>query len=417
MHTLEQLRSGELQNLTQLKISQQLTTFPREIFALADSLEILDLTDNRLCELPDDFAQLTKLRIVFMSNNCFTALPTVLGQCPNLEMIGFKSNQITTVDESSLPEKLRWLILTDNHIETLPDSLGLRPRLEKLALAGNRLTELPSTMDQLHRLALVRLSANRLQTFPTHLLDLPKLAWLAFSGNDFNRHQHVDETLPEISSNDYVLEKVLGQGASGVISLAQWRHNVHQLPEAIAVKVFKGAITSDGYPHDELNACLKTGQHPHLVQSLAHVTDPKKLALVMALIPPHFKNLGLPPTFETCTRDTFPSNFSLSISQITHMVRQMTDVVEHMQQRGVAHGDIYAHNTLFDDAANILVGDFGAASIYDDQPKAIQQKIKIIEYRALGYFIEDLLSVCHSDDISSPAYTALQQQASTYLNA
>lgn len=64
-------------------------------------------------------------------------------QCANLEMVGFKSNKINQVSESALPPKLRWLILTDNHIEALPDALGERPRLQKLALAGNRLTHLP----------------------------------------------------------------------------------------------------------------------------------------------------------------------------------------------------------------------------------------------------------------------------------
>ncbi|WP_305814689.1 hypothetical protein [Photobacterium leiognathi] len=54
------------------------------------------------------------------------------------------------------------------------------------------------------------------------------------------------------------------------------------------MKVFKGEVTSDGCPQDELNACLKTGVIQNLVQSLAHVTDPKHLALVMALIPTHF---------------------------------------------------------------------------------------------------------------------------------
>ncbi|EAR55156.1 leucine-rich repeat protein [Photobacterium sp. SKA34] len=415
MHTLEQLRSGELAHISQLKISQQLTTFPLEILSLADSLEILDLTDNKLSQLPDDFAKLTKLRIVFMSNNCFTELPKILGACPNLEMIGFKSNQITTVDETSLPQKLRWLILTDNNITQLPQSLGLRPRLQKLALAGNQLTELPSTMDQLHNLELIRLSANRLQTFPTQLLNLPKLAWLAFSGNDFNCRQQVKNTLPEVVPSDYTLQEVLGQGASGVISLAEWKNNTHQLAADIAVKVFKGEVTSDGYPQDELNACLKTGRHPNLVESLAHVTDPKHLALVMALIPAHFENLGLPPTFKTCTRDTFSNGFTLTIEQISKIVSQMTNVIKHMQNQGVAHGDIYAHNVLFDEHANILVGDFGAASIYDDLSPIIQQQIKTIENRALGYFIEDLLSICESQDRTSSSYQTLSQQAYNYI--
>ncbi|PSU15025.1 leucine-rich repeat-containing protein kinase family protein [Photobacterium kishitanii] len=417
MHTLEQLRLGQLKGITHLTLSEQLTQFPEEILTLANSLEILDLTNNQLTHLPDSFSQLTKLRIIFISNNNFTELPTILGACPNLEMIGFKSNQITTVAATALPKKLRWLILTDNKITALPEAIGDCIRLQKLALAGNALTALPLTMNKLVNLQLIRLSANALTTFPNQLLNLPKLAWLAFSGNDFNRHQHVDNPLPTVASTDYQLDKILGQGASGVISLAQWLSNPHQLDKNIAVKVFKGQVTSDGYPQDELNACLKTGSHTNLVASLAQVNEPNYLALIMALIPPHYHNLGLPPTFTTCTRDTFPAQFTLSIEAISKIVEQMEAVINHMQAQGVAHGDIYAHNVLVDDNANILVGDFGAASIYDDLLPEQQQKIAAIEWRAIGYFIEDLLSVCQIEDQHTTLYQQLHALAHSYIAA
>ncbi|MCD9477653.1 protein kinase [Photobacterium phosphoreum] len=417
MHTLEQLRSGQLKGITHLTLSEQLTQFPEEILTLSDSLEVLDLTNNQLTHLPDSFSQLTQLRIIFISNNCFTALPTVLGLCPNLEMIGFKSNQIKTVEASALPKKLRWLILTDNKITALPEALGDCIHLQKLALAGNSLTALPLSMNQLVNLQLIRLSANALTAFPNQLLDLPKLAWLAFSGNDFNRHQQVTNSLPYVTSNDYQLEQVLGQGASGVISLARWLSNPHQLDNNIAVKVFKGQVTSDGYPQDELNACLKTGSHPNLVASLAQVNEPNYLALIMALIPAHYHNLGLPPSLATCTRDTFPAEFTLSIAAIATIVEQMTAVISHMQTQGVAHGDIYAHNVLVDDNANILVGDFGAASIYDDLLPEQQQKIAVIEWRAVGYFIEDLLSICQVEDRHTDLYQQLHTQAKSYIVA
>ncbi|MCD9539821.1 serine/threonine-protein kinase [Photobacterium carnosum] len=417
MHTLEQLRSGQLEGATYLTLSEQLTHFPKEILTLASSLEVLDLTNNQLIHLPKSFSQLTKLRILFISNNNFTELPTILGACPNLEMIGFKSNKITTVNAAALPKKLRWLILTDNKIAALPEAIGDCIHLQKLALAGNALTALPLSMDKLVNLQLIRLSANALTVFPDQLLDLPKLAWIAFSGNDFNRHQHVTNSLPYVASSDYQLDKVLGQGASGVISLAQWRSNPHQLNNDIAVKVFKGQVTSDGYPQDELNACLKTGAHSNLVASLAQVSEPNYLALIMALIPAHYHNLGLPPTFITCTRDTFPAEFTLSIAAIVTIVEQMTAVISHMQTRCVAHGDIYAHNVLVDDNANILVGDFGAASIYDDLTIEQQQKIAIIEWRAVGYFIEDLLSICHNQDQQTAQYQQLHTQAQHYITA
>ncbi|MDD1784118.1 leucine-rich repeat-containing serine/threonine-protein kinase [Enterovibrio sp. ZSDZ35] len=408
MNTLSQLKSGELAGAKHVKLSENLTVFPPELFELKDTLEVLDLSGNQLSELPETFGQFQKLRIFFASDNLFTEVPEVLGACPNLEMVGFKSNQIVHVPEGALPQKLRWLILTNNQIETLPDSLGERPRLQKLALAGNRIAALPASMAKLENLELVRISANQLTACPDHLLALPKLAWLAFSGNPFSESSlHID-TVPTLQSSDYTLTTRLGQGASGVISQARWNQPQPGFPEDIAVKVFKGDITSDGYPKDELEACLKTGNHPNLVQSLGQVNEDGYLALIMNLIPAHFKNLGLPPSLESCTRDTFPAEFRLGIADIAKIVSQMESVFNHLHDNHVCHGDLYAHNTLFDDNANIIFGDFGAASMYHMLTNAQQEKVKQIEKRALHHFIDDLLSVCQESDRTSDTYLTLR---------
>ncbi|OCH16087.1 protein kinase [Aliivibrio sp. 1S165] len=396
MHTLAQLTSGELQGITRLQLSDNLTEFPLEILSLADSLEILDLSNNQLTTLPEEITQLTKLKIFFASNNPFTVFPDVLATLPNLEMIGFKSCNIKHVAENVFPPKLRWLILTDNQVDALPNTLGECHLMQKLALAGNNLTTLPSNLSQLHNLELLRISANQLVECPEQLFDLPKLAWFAFAGNPFCKSDLKVKSVPSIASSSYTLEKVLGQGASGVISKAHWNNETTDFPKDIAVKVFKGEVTSDGYPEDELQACLKVGNHPSVVQSLAQVSEDNYLALIMNLIPAHYKNLGLPPSLESCTRDTFPEGFTLSLEHINKMTNEMRNVFNHLHDNQVCHGDLYAHNTLFDADANIIFGDFGAASMYhmlnDDQ----QTKIKAIEERALNYFIDDLMSVCAS---------------------
>lgn len=389
MHTLNQLKSGQLAGVTKLTLSENLTEFPLAILTLADTLEVLDLSNNKLSSLPQELAELKKLRIIFASNNAFEVLPEVLGVCENLEMVGFKANKIKWVPENALPAKLRWLILTDNQIETLPKALGERPRMQKLALAGNKLTTLHDNMSQLKNLELLRISANNLTHCPDQLLDLPKLAWFAFAGNPFSAADLHIENVPHVSSSSYTLHEVLGQGASGVISKATWAEP-SDFPQEVAVKVFKGQVTSDGYPKDELQVCLKVGQHINLVKPLAQVTEPNCLALVMALIPPHYRNLGLPPSLKSCTRDTFPEGFTLPAELIAKIIKQMQAVFEHLHQNQVCHGDLYAHNTLFDDEGNIIFGDFGAASMYHMLNAQQQEKIKQIEARALAHFMDDI---------------------------
>ncbi|MGF1694497.1 leucine-rich repeat-containing serine/threonine-protein kinase [Vibrio lamellibrachiae] len=417
MHTLEQLKNGQLKGITRLKISQQLTEFPLEILQLADTLEILDLSNNQLSELPSELSQLVNLKILFASQNQFTHLPEVLGECPKLEMIGFKDNQISAVPENSLPQPLRWLILTDNEIKALPNSLGERPRMQKLALAGNQIKQLPDSVSQLHNLELIRLSANQLTEFPKQLLDLPRLAWLAFAGNPFCENQELETQVPQVSSDSYQLNQVLGQGASGIISHANWLNGDYDFPDHVAVKVFKGAVTSDGYPQDELHACLQTGFHANLVKSIAQVSEDNYLALVMELIPDSYFNLGLAPSLQSCTRDTFKPEFNLGITEIKKIVDQMVDVFHHLHNNKVCHGDLYAHNVLINSDNHMIFGDFGAASTYDYLPIHQQKKVKAIESRALSFFIEDLLSVCQPNDIGSDDYQTLEHVAKQAFGA
>ena len=408
MNTLEELKAGSLQGCTRLQLVAELTEFPKEIYTLADTLEILDLSNNQLSDLPDDFYKLKNLKRLFLSFNQFKHIPDVLRQCPNLIMVAFKGNQITEFKAHCLPTKIEWLILTDNQIPALPDTFGEYSKLKKLALAGNQLTHLPASMANCNELELIRLSANKLTKVEDWLLALPKLAWLAFSGNDLNRSTSLHcEQFSQSALDEIDVNKQIGQGASGVIHLANW----HQQP--VALKLFKGEITSDGYPEDELQACLKVGNHPNLVQSLAQVVEPNYLALIMNLIPAHYSNLGLPPCFDSCTRDTFPADFKLSIAQIDKIVSQMQGVFKHLHDNQVCHGDLYAHNTLFDEQANIIFGDFGAATMYHMLDSSQQALVKSIERRALNYFIEDLLSICHHQDKQSPMFKAIKQKISS----
>lgn len=409
METLEALKSGARHGSKELRISCGLDTFPREILGLSDSLEILDLSGNRLSSLPDDFDRLQKLRIVFFSQNNFEIFPEVLARCPQLEMVGFKSCRIRTVGEEALPPRLRWLILTDNQLEDLPESLGHRPRLQKLMLAGNRLRNLPRSLCDCRNLELLRVSANRLEAFPAWLGELPRLAWIAWSGNPFCKTAR--SRFAEIAGIPFAalsLEEVLGQGASGVISRATWERPDGIRP--IAVKIFKGHVTSDGDPEDEMAACLAAGSHPNLVELEGRIEGhPEGLhGLVLGLIPPHFRNLGNPPSYASCTRDVFPEGTTLDAQGIVSIARGVASLAAHLHRRGVNHGDLYAHNILVDDQNHPLMGDFGAASLLDGLDPTLQERLQRIEVRAFGCLLDDLLGLLDPTETAAEPLARLQ---------
>ena len=385
--------------MKRIQIQQQLTEFPREVFDHADTLEILDLGNNQLSQLPDDFPRLKKLKILFLTNNHFTHIPPVLAQCPSLEMIAFKENQLTEFAENSIPEHTRWLILTGNQLTRLPRSMGKLYRLQKLALAGNQLSELPDSMANCRNLELVRLSANRFESLPDWLFQLPRLSWLAFAGNPFSSSvftgvEHESKSVPFVHLSDIELDEKLGEGASGTIYRGHWKQAHEHLGEPdIAVKLFKGDVTSDGYPQDELDCCLDAGHHPHIVKTIGEIKDPGELGIVMELIPAGYRNLGNPPNFDTCSRDTFAEGVSFTAGQIAKIVSDFASAAHHLHQQGVSHGDLYAHNTLVNDQNEILLGDFGAASDCKTLPANQRADMEKVEVRALGCLLDDLLTL------------------------
>lgn len=404
MHSIEQLALGQLQGIKRLQLAEGLTQFPQEIFSLANSLEVLDLSDNKLSELPDNLSDLHQLKILFLTNNCFESVPLVLEQCPKLEMISFKSNNLKHLPENALPVNTRWLILTDNNLVSLPEDMGRLLRLQKLALAGNKLTCLPESMAKCRNLELARLSANGFKSLPDWLFQLPRLSWLAVDGCPLTPQQDLAEkarkdvgSMPCVSLDDIELKEVIGQGASGVIYRAKWLNQPLELmatPADIAVKIFKGEVTSDGYPKDELANCLQAGQHSNLIKVIAQLKQAGESGLVMELIPSHYQNLGLPPSMDTCTRDTFSDESQFELQTILLTLKQMASGLTHLHQNQISHGDIYAHNTMYSANAEILFGDFGAATNLRQLPLLQREAMEAIEVRALGCLIEDLLEHC-----------------------
>ena len=407
MNTLAQLKAGQLAGAMRLDLACGLTEFPREIFDLADSLEILNLTGNALSSLPDDLHRLTHLRVLFCSDNAFTELPQCLGQCAQLSMIGFKANQISQVPAAALPPLLRWLILTDNRISLLPDELGQRPLLQKLMLAGNQLTHLPPSLAQCQNLELIRIASNRLTHLPQWLLTLPSLTWLAYAGNPVEMAVQVssDEATLNIAWQELEMGEVLGEGASGIIRKALWKPRA--LP--VAVKLYKGTITSDGSPLHEMQACIAAGLHPNLIKVEGRVVGhpDNQAALVMELIDPSYRNLAALPSLASCTRDIYAPDTRFSLDVALRMARGIASVAAHLHRHGITHGDLYGHNILWNAAGDCLLGDFGAASFHATADTLETRALQRIEVRAFGVLLGELLERAEASD---ERLQALQQR-------
>jgi hypothetical protein len=389
---LEQLRRGELAGARSLDLSGSgLVTFPPEIFGLADTLESLDLGRNPLTSLPHDLGRLRRLRVLFCSGTSFPVLPPVLGDCPELSRIGFRASAVEIVPASSLPPKLRWLTLTDNRIEALPDAIGNRPALQKLMLSGNRIERLPETLAGAGSLELLRLSANRLTSLPPFLRGLPRLAWFAFAANP------VEDLAPRTSQGPAVpwtslhQGALLGEGASGRVHAASW-NRPGQVAERIALKLYKGSMTSDGLPEREMEAALAVGAHPNILGGFGRVDDHPSGSpcLLLPLIPSHWRILAAPPSLETCSRDIYDPSMVLPSGAAYRISRAVAAAGAHLAASGLLHGDLYAHNIHWDgDRGDAMLGDFGAASRYPKGPAGVA--LEALDVLAWGILTGELL--------------------------
>jgi hypothetical protein len=375
------------------------SVIPPELFVFAKehTVEILEASDGTLAVLPDCFAEgLPHLKIALFSNNAFVEVPPVLGACLRLEMLGLKFCAVERCEDSALSPSLRWLIFTGNRLTSLPKSIGTLSRLRKLALAGNRLSSLPPELAECENLELIRLSANELSEVPPEwLFRLPRMAWYCDAGNPFNKGGYQGTSpVPSFSWADLSLGVVIGESPSSEVFTATISDT--QIP--CAVKRYRGVLTSDGHPVDDMRACLAAGQHPHLVSLEGQVVESNQaVALVLRLIPPMFRRLGLPPDFVTCTRDTFSSGTTFSHNFIESVLKGISSACAHLHGLQIQHGDLYAHNILVTTEGEAILTDYGAASFCDPRTRQLRERMEV---RAFGCLMDDLLRLCAEEPSS-----------------
>ncbi|KAG6686996.1 hypothetical protein I3842_11G049100 [Carya illinoinensis] len=122
----------------------KLKAFPNEVFDLERSVRTLDLTHNKIVEIPTDVSKLINMQRMILSENLIERLPTNLGKLQSLKVMTLDGNRMTS----------------------LPDELGQLVRLERLSISGNLLTYLPETIGSLRNLLLLNVSNNKLKSLP-----------------------------------------------------------------------------------------------------------------------------------------------------------------------------------------------------------------------------------------------------------
>ncbi|XP_069698714.1 protein phosphatase PHLPP-like protein isoform X2 [Periplaneta americana] len=126
--------------------SNSLATLPNNFFTASVRLRVLNLSNNRLCELPAGCDQTHQLEKLYLTANCLADNSLqVLGRLGNLRTLHAAYNCITTLPESCM---------------------AVWKELEELVLSGNKLQSLPHNIIHLQHLRVLRVHSNCLQAIP-----------------------------------------------------------------------------------------------------------------------------------------------------------------------------------------------------------------------------------------------------------
>ncbi|KAK9684507.1 hypothetical protein RND81_10G214700 [Saponaria officinalis] len=122
----------------------KLKAFPDEILELDRVVRTVDLTHNKIVDVPVEINKLLNMQRLILADNLIERLPMNLGKLQYLKIMTLDSNRLTG----------------------LPDELGQLIRLEQLSVSRNLLTYLPETLGSLRNLRFLNASNNQIKYFP-----------------------------------------------------------------------------------------------------------------------------------------------------------------------------------------------------------------------------------------------------------
>jgi len=139
------------------------TSFPPALETLCVNGCLLRKVDSRIMKL-------SKLVCLDLSDNHISVLPDDWNSLPNLAELKLAKNHLSELPATMFTGRIMTLLahldLCDNHLHTLDVSLYSLSGLAVLKLDRNRLQSLPAGIGKLTRLVQLSVSENQLQTLP-----------------------------------------------------------------------------------------------------------------------------------------------------------------------------------------------------------------------------------------------------------
>jgi Leucine-rich repeat (LRR) protein len=166
------------------------------------NLESLEIQRNELTTLPAGLSELSRLRVLNITENHFDCLPfDILSQMPLIELLAAKNKLFGTLIAEDVNElaQLQVLDISGNSVTSISDSTQLNlPALHRLSCSSNRLNNLPN-MATWHSLLTILAEDNNISSIPEGFTALPKIKNVDFSSNNI---KELDNHIGSMNSLD-----------------------------------------------------------------------------------------------------------------------------------------------------------------------------------------------------------------------
>ncbi|KJH44417.1 leucine Rich repeat-containing domain protein [Dictyocaulus viviparus] len=129
--------------ILQLK-SCGLKSIPHALNELQDIIRSLELSQNKIKEIPSSIGQFSALKQLHLSENIISVLPDEIGQLNSLEILNLQSNKLSTLPETIVGcTALKTINISANSFSQFPIAVCYLTSLDTLNLAQNTITALP----------------------------------------------------------------------------------------------------------------------------------------------------------------------------------------------------------------------------------------------------------------------------------
>uniref|UniRef100_A0A0E0GIW5 TF-B3 domain-containing protein n=1 Tax=Oryza nivara TaxID=4536 RepID=A0A0E0GIW5_ORYNI len=162
----------------------RLKVVPNEVLQVGNSLRILDLTNNKIAEIPQEVGTLVNMQRLVLAGNLVESIPANIGYLRNLKILTLDRNKISVLpEELGSLSNLQQLSISQNSLSRLPKSVGDLRNMLLLNVSDNKLIALPESIGGCSSLEELQANGNSIEDVPSSICNLVCLKSLSLNGN------------------------------------------------------------------------------------------------------------------------------------------------------------------------------------------------------------------------------------------